>query len=130
MKLKLAVCILFVIAVVLACFAQNVDIAGNAYQRVQVQNYAATNTVNFTQTGIIQITNVTAGVTLVCTNRDAGRGVTLFFTSATSNIVLSLPWTWVGYPLVNVISNRQVVISAFGLGTATNDVIVSAVTSQ
>lgn len=90
-------------------------------------NFSATgtNSIDFSTNMVVNITGVTAGLTLTSANLLAGRSASIIFQGASSNILLTVPTGWI--PLsqtsATVITNKMVAIHALALGTADSNVV-------
>lgn len=92
-----------------------------------VYSVTGTNSIDFSTNMIVNITGVTAGLTLTSANLLAGRSASIIFQGTTSNITLTLPTGWV--PLSptfsSVVTNKMVAIHALALGSSDSTVVYS-----
>lgn len=86
-----------------------------------------TNSIDFSSNMVVNVTNVTAGLTLTSANLLAGRSVDVIFQGTTSNILLTVPTAWkpVSQTFAAVVTNKMVVLHALSLGTADSNVVYS-----
>lgn len=92
-----------------------------------VYSVTGTNSIDFSTNMLVNITGVTAGLTITSANLLAGRSVSIIFQGTTSNITLTLPTGWV--PLSptfsSVVTNKMVAIHAIALGSSDSTVVYS-----
>lgn len=103
--------------------------ADNYFYNILTAAYGAngtgTNTIDFSTGMLVNITNVTAGLTITSANLIAGRSVDIIFQGTTSNILLTLPTSWipVSPTFSAVVTNKYVVVHAMSMGTTDANVL-------
>jgi hypothetical protein len=100
----------------------------NTLTSVYGANGTGTNSIDFSLNMVVNITNVTAGLTLTSANLLAGRSTTIIFQGASaSNTILTVPATWIPISptFSTVVSNKYVAIHALSLSNADAGVVYS-----